>query len=114
MPFFIFDLPQQQEITTRYEVAVQNPVALGAFSPMYSYINGVLLAGNPAPVADPEVKKSQLWISGAVQANSGVGPFAVVIREYTQNQQWLHLCRPALIAGMHAHSDNVAMAIHWE
>ena len=95
MPFFIFDVPQQQEITTRYEAAVQNPVALGAFSPMYSYINGVLLTGSPAPVTDPEVRKAQLWMSGAVQANSGVGPFAMVIREYTQTQQQLHLGRRA-------------------
>ena len=111
-----FDFPpvDQVQIETLFQQGQANAATPGAFSPMYSYINGVLLAGNPAPVADPEVKKSQLWISGAVQANSGVGPFAVVIREYTQTQQWLHLCRPALIAGMHAHSDNVAMAIHWE
>lgn len=54
---------------------------------MYDYITNVLITRSPRPITDPEVKKSQLWFSGAKQANTGIGPFVIVIREYTQNQQ---------------------------
>jgi len=90
MPF-AFDTAQQVQI----EVLFQQGELNGRYSPMYAYINGLLNTGNPPPTVDIEVKKSQLWMSGAAQANSGVGPYAVVIREYTQNQQRLHLGRPA-------------------
>lgn len=94
MPF-IFDLPQQTQIEALYQQGLGTQQDPGAFSPMYDYINNVLITGSPPPTADPVVKQAQLWFSGAKQANSGIGPFAIVIREYTQNQQRLHWGRPA-------------------
>jgi len=91
----IFDVPQQTQIEALFEQGPLEVATHGALSPMYDYINNVLITGSPPPTTDPEVKKSQLWFSGALQANSGRGPYAIVIREYKQNQQRFHLGRPA-------------------
>ncbi len=114
MPF-IFDVPQQTQIEVLFNQGQSQAAMPGAFSPMYDYVNNVLLSGSPPPTADLEVKKSQLWFSGATQANSGLGPYAIVIREYTQNQQRLHLGRPAPggtgVGGLQEASNRVATGV---
>lgn len=115
MPF-LFDVPQQQQITTLFQAGDANSSVFGAFSPMYSYLNGVLSTGSPPPNSDPVIKKPQLWFSGAVQANSGTGAFAIVIRDYTQTQQRLHFGRPApggvVTGGLQAASNAVALNVY--
>lgn len=108
----LFDIPQQQQIATLFQAGSANQSVFGAYSPMYSYINGVLITGSPPPNADPEVQKVQLWFSGAAQANSGIGAFGIVIRDYTQTQQRLHFGRPApggaIPGGLQEASNSVA------
>jgi len=114
MPFN-FDVPQQTQIEAFHTQGVMNAATPGAFSPMYNYINNVLITGNPPPTNNLEVKRAQLWFSGATQANSNIGPYAIVIREYTQNQQRLHLGRPAPLGlgpgGLQLASNEVAQRV---
>ena len=95
MPLFLIPPADQVQIQALHTQGLANSQNPGAFTPMYSYLNNILITGSPPPVSDPVVKQAQLWFSGAIQANLGQGPYATVIREYTQNQQRLHLGRPA-------------------
>ena len=55
MPFN-FDVPQQTQIEAFHTQGVMNAATPGAFSPMYNYINNVLITGNPPPTNNLEVK----------------------------------------------------------
>lgn len=95
MPYF-FTAQQQSKINQLYTEAqakAKGPNPVGAYAQTYQYIADVLAGkvdlpvGASAPVSlGKDIQQVQLWFAGAARANAGEGPFATLIREYTQKQ----------------------------
>jgi hypothetical protein len=93
MTAYIFTAQQIKGIEQRFDKAQRAGNVVGAYEAVYQYVADVLagkIDQNPnqaKPVSlGKDVQQVQLWFAGAARANSDKGPFAVMIRTYTEEQ----------------------------
>jgi hypothetical protein len=93
MTAYIFTAQQIKGIEQRFDKAQRAGNVVGAYEEVYQYVADVLagkIDQNPnqaKPVSlGKDVQQVQLWFAGAARANADKGPFAVMIRTYTEEQ----------------------------
>ena len=92
MTTYTFTISEQQQITDAFNLGPLNPGDLGDHFPYYSTVSSILStnSGMGSPDDNPLVLPVRIWFDGAAKVNAGDGAFSILIREYTQNQGWLH------------------------